>query len=289
MLKRYLILLAVFCVVSVPTAASAQAWIAEPGTGYLEMTGRTLSGSSYYGSDGQSRPLASEFTQRTLNLYGEVGLVERWLQVTLTGEVFRRNELANQGATAGMGDLRVGAWSGLLQGKLNVSAGLLVGLPTGDASPQAPGDDPQTDIVAASLPTGDGEFDFTPTLAAGFGFGGTSWPLRHYLSTSAGYQIRTRGFQDAFEWRAELGTRIPVTVLDRVWFIARLSGLHPVGDTAQTSFSGFGNGVEYVSPGFGISIDLWKGAGLTASVETAVQAKNIISGTPFQAGLFYDF
>ena len=267
----------------------AQAWIHEPGSGYAEVGGRHLSGSAFYNGDGESRDIASRYSQSTLTVYGEVGVVERWLQLSAGGELYRRNALAEQGATRGLGDLQVGAFTGLLQGEvLNLSAGLRVGLPTGDADPTSGTGDPQLDIIAASLPTGAGEFSLTPTIAVGLAFGGGAWPLRHYLSTSLGYLVWF-GFSDSLTWSAELGTRINVDLVDRLTLRLRLAGLDPLSAPQIASFSGVGEGVTYTSFGIGLAVDIWRGLGVHAMFESAFRARNIIAATPYSVGLFWRF
>ncbi len=288
-MSRFHAFIAFSLVILVPALASAQAWIAAPGDGYAELSYRQISGSAFYNDEGESQTLPSEFTQQTVGLYAQAGIVDRWLQLSLQGELYRRNELAEQGATAGLGDLRLGAWTGLLQGQHNLSLGLLFGLPTGDDNPGEGIDDPEQRIIASSLPTGDGNFDITPTVAYGLGFGGGFWPLHHYFTASVGYMLRTGDAGDSVEWRAELGAQAPYPVIRNVWFVLSLSGLDPVGNTTTGGFSGLGDGVTYTGIAFGANIAIWRGLGLLFRLETAVRAANIISGGPLKVGLYWDF
>src|SRR5262249_55988785 len=146
------------------------------------------------------------YTQHTLSFYGEVGLISRWLTATLEGQLYRRNILDGQGFTDGMGDLRIGAWTGLLRAPVRLSLGFTAGVPAGDAAPR--GADQATNDIAHHLPTGDGEFDFEWRLALGHAFGGARrWPLLHYAILEAGYWLRTHGIHDSIVYKAELGTR----------------------------------------------------------------------------------
>ena len=97
---RHALVLAVLLILSIPSVAWAQAWIPAPGDGYAELAYRQISGSSFYDDDGEVRELASTYTQQALGLYAEVGVVERWLQLTAQGELYRRNELENQGGSS---------------------------------------------------------------------------------------------------------------------------------------------------------------------------------------------
>lgn len=270
------------------TSARAQAWIHEPGSGYAELSFRTISGDRFYGSEGDTRELRTTYSQSTLQMYGEVGLVPRWLQVVVSGEVFRYNKLARQGATSGLGDTGLGVWTGLYQQNLKVSAGLRTEFPTGDPKPSAPGDNPQTEIIANSLPTGDGTFDLAPSLALGYSTGGDG-SVRTYVTSTGRYQLRLGGNPDAVQWRVEAGIQFPVRVLDRIWFAGRIRGLHPLSEAAQGSFSGLSGGTAHVSPGVSISADLFEGFGVRSSIEGALFARNVVAAVPLQFGVFYDF
>src|SRR5213075_1399548 len=101
------------------------------------------------------------YSKQLIGLYGELGIVDRWLTLSADATLFRFNRLEDQGSTRGLGDLRIGAWTGLIESPLRLSAGFLVGIPTGDASPRpgASSADPEAQLIARSLPTGDGEWD----------------------------------------------------------------------------------------------------------------------------------
>jgi hypothetical protein len=273
-----------------PRTAQAQAWISEPGSGYLQLGYRRIAGDAFYDASGESQALPSTYTQQTLSAYAEVGVVPRWLQLSVQGELYRHNSLADQGATHGLGDLRVGAWTGLLQGRHNLAFGVLVGLPTGDERPSAgPGADLIAEGIARSLPTGDGEVDVTPTVAYGLSFGGDSWPLEHYLSATLGYQVRSEGIEDGLEYGATFGLRAPYAVIERVWWVLGVAGREALGESGTASFSGLGAGVSYTGFFFGLDVAIWEGLGLTARLEGALRASNVIAGGPLSLGLFWDF
>lgn len=289
-LRSHALLLAtVITLSSVPSTALAQAWIAAPGDGYVELSFRQISGGAFYDDEGESRDLASTYTQRSVGLYAQAGIIERWLQLTAEGELYRVNELEDQGRTAGLGDIRLGAWTGLLQGDHNLSLGLQLGVPTGDPNPGEGIEDNDARNIANVLPTGDGNLDITPSLAYGLGFGGDWWPLYHYLSASAGYVLRTDGAADAFEYRTELGIMAPYPVIRRVWFVFALSGLEPIGEPRDAGFAGLGDGVTYTGIAFGANVSIWRGLGVLFRLESAVRAQNIIAAGPLKVGLFWDF
>lgn len=287
-MKRAVTMMIAAVLLAHASTAHAQAWIHDQGSGYIDLRARHLSGGAFYDSNGEAQEIASRYRQTTLATYGEVGVIDRWLQLDVSGELYRRNVLVDQGATEGLGDLEVGAFTGLVQGTFNLSLGLRAGLPTGDPAPDSGTDDPQLDIIAASLPTGAGAFSLTPTLAAGVGFGGGWWPLAHYLSTSVGY-LAWFGYADSLTYRAELGSRLRTAPFDRVTLQLRLAGIEPLSDVAVSSFSGVGEGVTFTSYGLGVAIDVWQGLGVAASWESAFRARNIISATPVSAGIYWKF
>lgn len=269
-------------------SASAQAWIRDPGEGYVNLSLSRLSGDEIFTQDGERRDIVDTYSQTIIGLYAELGVIDRWLMLTFNGELFRRNELDNQGATQGLGDLQIGAWSGLIEGPIRLTVGIVLGIPTGDDDPSS-GIDDESDLTAASLPTGDGEVDITPTVAVGYAFGGQSWPLRHFVTARVGYWLRTRGFVDAITYQVEFGTQVPVTFLDRFWFILRVRGVEAFSEPDQGGFAGLGDGVTYTSPSAEVFGRIWGGLGASVGIDTAVRARSIIAAAPFRFTLSYEF
>src|SRR5262249_45444113 len=145
----------------------------------------------------------------------------------ISSEAYRRNQLDTQGRTEGLGDTRLGLWTGVLTEPFRLSLGVIADLPTGDSAPSA-GANATSEAagIARSLPTGNGRFDLEPSAALGYSFGGggTFWPLEHYTVLFFGYAPQTKGFADSINYRVELGTRVPITFADRFWLILRLFG-----------------------------------------------------------------
>ncbi len=173
---RYLVALALAASALIPSSfAVAQAWTRDQGSFYVNLTYRTSSASAVYDESGDLQDLPDTVTQHILGFYGEVGLIDRWLTLTLDGELYRHASFGDA-TVDGVGDFRVGAWTGLLPEPFRLSAGVQVGLPFGRSAPQ--GNSP----ASSQLPTGDGEFDVAFRLAAGHSFGGGRLPvepLRH--------------------------------------------------------------------------------------------------------------
>jgi len=246
--------------------------------------------------------LDCSYIQQTLNFYGEFGVVSRWLTLTLDATLLRDNLLENLGRTRGIGDWSIGAWTGLLVDPVHLALGFTVGLPFGDSRPSAGKDaDPVKSSTAASLPTGDGEFDFDTRLSLGHSVGGKRyWPLMHYFIAEAGYWLRTgryedfsghnRRYSDAFVYRAEIGTQLPWKVLNRFWFVFRLVGVESFADDerAAQGATGLGNGVTYTVVGAAASVKIWKGLGLLGSYERAVRGRSLAVGDFFRVGLTFE-
>ncbi|MEM9071746.1 MAG: hypothetical protein AAGE52_24770 [Myxococcota bacterium] len=289
--------------------ASAQAWIREPGSVYTQLSYRIIRADRLYDPDG-NRVDIQPFRQHTLGFYSEVGVVDRWLMLTLDGELFRRSVLEDQGAVSGIGDLRVGAWTGLVEVPFRLSFGVVLGLPTGDPNPDAPRDAPASDqTVADVLPTGDGEFDVSFRLAAGHGFG---WrKVQQYVLGEFGYALRTTprdgpgspgetggpspgDIRDQLIWRAETGIRIDRPFIERFWFVLRFSGLVVVQDrnadtsTGTSRFAGLGDGVEYTAVGFETSMRIFPGTNISFGVDGAFAARNIPAAAAYKLGLSYE-
>ena len=270
--------------------ASAQAWTRDQGKGYVNLSVTRLSGDEIFGTDGETRPIADTYSQTILGLYAELGLIDRWLTLSFSSEVYRRNALDELAATQGLGDIQVGAWSGLLDGPFRLTVGVVLGIPTGDDSPSAdPGADLDAELAANSLPTGDGEFDITPTVVIGYTFGGNSWPLRHFVTARAGYWLRTRGFTDALSYQIELGTQVPVAFLDRFWLTLRLRGVESFSEADQGGFAGLGDGITFTSISAELFGRIWGGLGAAVGFDTAFRAKGIIAAAPIRFTLSYEF
>jgi len=281
-------LAAVLGSIVIPQRASAQAWTRDQGHFYANLSYRYLAAGSLYGPDFHSRPIASTYRQHVVGVYGEVGLVSRWLTAQISSEAFRYEGLDDQGSTYGMGDARIGLFSGLLVAPFHLSAGLVLGLPLGDDRPTAgAGGDAGAQEIAATLPTGDGEFDVEAIVAAGHGWGGGSWPLRHYATASIGYWLRTRGIADSFTYKLETGVRIDRPFADRFLLIVRLAGVESFASNAEAAagFSGLGQGVTYTSIGAELAFRIQENLGVSVGYETALRARSIAASSVIKVAI----
>lgn len=279
--------------------ADANPWTRNAGSFYLNLAYSRISATGLYAPDFSRIDLPDRYTQQTLGAYAEVGVIDRWLTLTLDATLLRAAKLDNQGSTLGLGDMRLGAWTGLLQGQVHLSAGLILGLPTGDPLPSAgEGASRQDRQTAQSLPTGDGELDVELAVAAGTSFGGKGkrWPLQHYAIAQVGYWLRTEprdlpvdDLPDAFNWRTELGTRFPWPVIDRFWFVARVFGSEVFGGEDEVGMSATGLGATaHTSWAVEIFARLWRGLGASFSFSGAFRAAGLPAGANLKFALSYE-
>ncbi len=306
---------------STPSIAAAQAWVRDPGSGYVQLGYRVIRDADrFFTPDGGTTDFA-RYSQHTLNFYGELGLIDRWLQVTVAGELFRRNVLVDQAAVAGVGDFRVAAYTGLYEPEssgrpdpfpVRITAGVELGLPTGDPNPDpgvAASDPsfPQLNAFADTLPTGDGEVDVTFRLLAGWGTqlrrqGRPSLDL--YATGGIGYALRTQprrlpdilagtgDIRDQLQTRLEVGIRSNRAVLERFWFIVRYNGLYVIEDRnaeGQQGFAGVGDGVEVTGVGVVVSARLWDTLRLSFGADGALAARNLPAQAAYDLSLSYEF
>jgi hypothetical protein len=263
-----------------PAAAHAQAWTRDQGSAYVNLSVTALGGDRAYDSTFETIEIVP-YRQTTISFYGELGIVDRWLTAVLVSELYRQNELEGRGRTAGLGDMRLGLFSGILVQPFRLSAGLVVGVPTGDSSPQA-GDeaDAEARLIAASLPTGDGELDFEPQLLLGYSLGAA------YFLASGGYAIKTRGYSDAVTYKFEAG----VHLFERLRVTGRFFGVESLASSeeAAAGFAGLGDGVTHTSFGLELYARIVERFGISIAADTAVRARGIVAGTPIKLAVSWE-
>ncbi len=300
---RFLLLLAVaLAAFARPSEVSAQAWIRDPGHTYEQLSYRLIRAERLYSPSGKVVDIRP-YRQHALGLYGEVGVVDRWLMVNLAGDLIRRQVLVDQGATMGLGDLRIGLWSGLLEAPFRLALGVEVGLPTGDPTPRSGSDDPAVQGVADVLPTGDGEVDVHLRLAAGHGLAYRR--TQQYVTGDVGYWVRTTPrdapasigdaapIRDQLSFRLETGWKIDRPVLERFWIVTRITGLLIVQDrdadgASVARFAGLGDGVEYLSFGLELAAHLGAGVNLSFGMDGAFYAQNVPAAPQWKLGLSWE-
>lgn len=275
-----------------PATAKAQAWIRPPGGVYAKLSYRLIVADSFYAPDGSTRGLRNQYRQHALGLYAEAGIIERWLSVSIDGDLYRRSSLEGLAATQGLGDLRIGAYTGLLEVPFRLALGVHLGIPTGDdrpttgyeiAPPIPPAEADQAELEQAvnSLPTGDGEWDVAIRLYLGHAFsGGERYPFHHYVAADVGWWIRTQGFSQQLVYHAELGSTPKRSGWDRLQFVIRVTGVQTFEDSISAG-AGLGDGIRFLSPGLELSVRTFDQLRLGVAAEGAVFASNLPAAPNF--------
>lgn len=268
--------------------AHAQAWTRPQGEVFVSASYRYVAGDTFYAPDGSSVELGDTYRQHTGNIYAAGGVIDRWLTLEYNGELIRRNSLDDQGATLGIGDMQVGAWTGLITKPFRLSAGVRLGLPTGDPTPDA-GSNADTDsrLTARTLPTGDGEFDLQYLISAGKGLNFAGWPLSHYIQAKLGFWHRFKGFRDQLLYGAEFGTSIKGEPWNRLLLIFRLDAVQTYQDRTGTTGTpvGLGDGVSYGAIGAEIFVRIIDKWFLGAGADGAFFGENVIAAPQFKFSL----
>ena len=274
-----------------PAGLRAQAWTRAQGAGFAALSYRSITANAFMAPDGTKRELPTTFRQHSIGFYGEVGIIDRYLTLSVDGEPFRYAQLDEQGATYGLGDLRVGAFTGVLVAPFHLALGAQLGLPSGDPRPNGPPGDVEAQQVARSLPTGDGEWDVNLRAVAGHSFGNTgNYPLSHWVVGDVGYWVRTRGFFDAITYRAEIGTKIAREVWDRFALILRIAGVQSfAGKNAGAGFIGLGDGVSYTSWSVDLMATIHPQFGIIIGVDGAFRGMSVPAAPAYKMTLFTSF
>jgi hypothetical protein len=284
--------LALLLVWLAPATALAGPWTRDAGHFFLSTSYLRIAARNFYGPDFSIVPIRP-YEQQLASFYGEVGVISRWLTVAVDGVAYRHNELIGQGYTQGVGDWRVGAWSGLVIRPFRLAVATTVGIPFGDAHPSAgPYGTVAQRQLANSLPTGDGEYNVEWRVSAGYSFGRyRRYPLSHYVIGEVGYWLRTGGIADSFVYRLELGTQLPYKVVDRFILILRLNGVESFASNAQAAANqtGLGNGVTFVATGIELYGRIWRGLGAAIALDDAVRARSLPAAGQLKVALNYQW
>ncbi|HJZ87038.1 MAG TPA: hypothetical protein VKN99_17820 [Polyangia bacterium] len=276
---------------SAPGVAAASPWTRDAGGLYLNLSYARIAASSYFGPNGGKPAIGADYTQQTLGLYAEIGLQERWLTALCDWQLVRSASLSDGPSAAGVGDLRLGAASGLLVAPFRLTATLLLGLPVGDPAPGVGGD----------LATGGGDLTLEAHLAAGHSL--VLGPVGLYGILDAGFRKRglasrdgtmptpaTTRYADELLYLAELGAQIRKPGFDRVWLAVRSNGLDSLAADRDIvdGYSGLRPGTRYT--GLGIALDArvvatWHVGG---EVDSALDARLVPAGAALKLYLAFE-
>ena len=263
------------------TRALAGAWTRDSGHGYVATGWSRIAADEVFGPDGTTRPIAP-YAQNLWGIYGELGLVDRWLTATVESTLLRDNAQSGE-HTTGMGDWRFGAWSGVVTRPVRLAVGATVTVPLGTPTPR--------DVQPGRLPLGSGEYALDVRVAFGWSWpGGRRWPLRHYVTVEAGWWFR-QIMADAFVYKVEAGVQLPWRVIDRLWIVGRVLGVESIASNARATAdpTGLNDGFTVVAPGVEGIVRLWRGLAVAAGFETAVRARAVAAGKQVHASVSFQW
>jgi hypothetical protein len=240
-----------------------------------------LLSSKIFDGNGNVTDLSPSYGYFATSLYAEYGFTDR-----LTGIIYMpffakatKNELQyNQpgvpsepgAALNSFGDTDIAIKYGLLINKpIVVSATILFGLPLGDNGA----------TNANVLQTGDGEFNQMLRVDASHSF----YPKKFYVSAYGAFNNRTKGFSDEVRFGAEIGW-----TLKKFISILKISTVHSLfnGDVGVVQNGVFSNNIEFISPALELNYQLTDKVGISASLATALAARNILASPNFGIGVY---
>ncbi|AFM11295.1 hypothetical protein [Turneriella parva] len=269
--KKYgviMVLLAVSC------QTLAAAWVRAPGETLMALGVSYTSANKVY-DDAGNTPGIPRFTEIATNFYGEHGVSERltlgaMLPVLNLHSAENTTLLANERRHTGIGDSVASGQYLLVQGPVLVSAGLDLGLPTGNKN--------------AAIATGDGEFSFMPKVSAAGGFQ-IGLPVFYLLST--GYHKRTVGFSDEIYGQLMGGFRASF-----VTFIFSLEARQSLknGDAGLLSTNPlYYNNASFFSYAPGIVLHAGERLAFNLFYKSGFLVRNILGAPSISAGVSYVF
>lgn len=245
----------------------AGAWTLAEGAAYNKVAFNFFTSDDTFGTGAEG---FEEFTDYTVNYYGEFGLTDR---LTLITQVpLRRSENVTSGESVtnfGVGDVDIGLRYNLLNDKWVVSSQFLY---------KAPFLYDEDD----SLPLGNGQSDFEFRLQVGRSL----YPYG-YFGVEAGYRIRAEAPSDEFRYLAEYGFDLN----EKVYLRTKLDVIRAI-DSTDIELDTTGN------PNFPNAFDLGKVEGsigykfnARSSIEftftESIFGANILDGQTYQLGYVF--
>jgi hypothetical protein len=279
-MKKHLILILIYFTVA-SIAIAGGGWPQPKNKGYFKLSQSYILSSRIFDGNGNVIDLTPSYGYFATSFYGEYGFTDR-----LTGIIYMpffaratKTELQyNQpgvptepgAALNSFGDTDIAIKYGLLVNKpIVVSATILFGLPFGDNGA----------TNANALQTGDGEFNQMLRVDASHSF----YPKKFYVSAYAAFNNRTKGFSDEVRFGAEIGL-----TLKKFIPILKVSTVHSLlnGDAGVVQNGVFANNIEFISPALELNYQLTDKVGVSASMATALAARNILAAPNFGIGVY---
>lgn len=272
-----------FLLTSIAVGAAARAdaysgFTKDPGQLYVKLAVSTFTSNDFYDLSGRLNDRGQDFTQRSLGLYAEYGIVEG-LTASANVPVVRMNAYANTDSAVGLGDVELSLKYGFRVAGFHLSASVSPELPLGDSDATVTTES-GLNLV---LPTGDGEFNVWTRLAVSRPFGVVAW-MDGWASAGIGYNLRTEGFADQIGYGGELGFRL----FERAYLQFRVRGQTvPSNDLDTNRGFIYGEGTEFFAVGAGAAVGIPETPLLvTFDWEQPVAAQmNLYSGAVLIAGI----
>ncbi len=272
-MKRKFLAAIILCLAfaTVPTSA---AWVRQQGEGYVALGGSYTSANIAYDATGTKQAIP-RFTEIATHLYGEYGITGKYtigygIPLLFNSSAEDASLMQTERKTTGIGDSVLAQRYQFYSGAVLLSAGLDVGLPTGNKN--------------ANVPTGDGEFNFIPKLFAAGGFSaGIPW----FYSVSAGFNKRTLNFSDEVHASTMLGATLGnfVPMLSLEWRHSLRNG-----DTgALVNSPLYLNNPRFISWSVGALYKITEKLNVNAFIKGALFAQNILGAASISAGVGYVF
>jgi hypothetical protein len=307
----------------ISSSALAGPWNRDPGHFYINLNYSRIVAGAYFDRalqpnqvSGRTLTPGGRYLQHGMGLYGEVGIVKRWLMGLLEWNVLRYSSIdpasddptpRPSGSTLGVGDLRIGVQSGLLERGAHLAASLVLGIPVGDPRPVA--NNEGISHSGRGLPLGSGDVNLQLSIALGEGF--SFWVIQGFAIFSMGMRLRDLGRRcgsdcpDATEpppepiahellGGGELGFKIAKRHIDRLTLIFRMSGQLSLASEASLSnvrapYSGLGNGVSFLAYGGVADIVIYKGLHAGLQVDSAIAARYVPAGINIKPYVSYEW
>jgi hypothetical protein len=278
--KHYVALTTVLFVVN--SFALAGGWTQKEGTGFYKLGFEYIRAKNFYEPSGNRVPI-TPLGDYTVSLYGEFGITD-WLtgvgyipfykQNTLdkvvgqpSGRVYFEGDRAS-----GFADPDIGVRIALIRNTpIVLSAGVSFGIPIGD-SKQANG-----------LLSGDGEFNQAVSLQGGYSL----YPIPAYATAQVGFNNRTRGFSDEFQYAAQIG----YTLDELFTFAVNMQGVESLKNGDDAVIGGmngiYTNNQSYLEFGGEVSYHITQAYGVSLGAYTATHGRNALSAPKFTVAVFY--
>jgi hypothetical protein len=259
----------------------AGGWTQKEGEGFYKLGFQYIRAKNFYEPSGNRVPI-TPLGDYTVSLYGEYGITD-WLtgvgyipfykQNTLdkvvgqpSGRVYFEGDRAS-----GFADPDIGVRIALIRNSpIVLSAGVTFGIPVGD-SKQANG-----------LLSGDGEFNQAVSLQAGYSL----YPIPAYATAQVGFNNRTRGFSDEFQYAAQFG----YTLKELFTFAVNMQGVESLKNGDNSVLGGmngiYTNNQSYLEFGGEVSYHVTQTYGVSVGAYTATLGRNALSAPKFTVGVF---